>query len=578
MATMHDLDWLFAIGTIFFLMSAWGIGANDVANSYATSVSSKSLTLVQAGILAVCTELIGAMTLGQKVTATIRKGVFTIDPFLDSPGTLILAMVVAEVGSATWLVGCTKLGFPVSTTQSIVGALVGVGIALDIQVNWGWKSGSVSQIAASWGIAPAIAAGFGAVIMLSINVLVHWRKDPMKSALQVITFYYALTAGILALFICVEGGHGIKDIDDMGAGKVVGIVLGVFFGVVLITLGFFLPYFYRKLVKEDHRLRSWHIPMGPLLWRDNYTLYWPGDPNSVIVPDYYDSTYKGDSSSSATTTTLPEKNNGAQTATKTADSSPVIEPNADPEASKDSPDAQKEANPDVATDKSRSKQLAAVDDLPWTHPRRIWAAARHVLTYGITRDIIHHQSRGLEAIHARAPVFDNKVEHLWTTAQVCSAMIMSIAHGANDISNAIGPFTTEYMTWKSGETSAKTGTPDWIKAVGGLTLGVGFWTYGYHIMRGLGNKITKQTPTRGYSMELAAAITVLLASRLGLPVSTTQCITGGIIGTAAMNWDLKSINWRQVGKIFVGWVLTVPCAGLVSGIIMGMAMNAPQWT
>jgi len=96
-------------------------------------------------------------------------------------------------------------------------------------------------------------------------------------------------------------------------------------------------------------------------------------------------------------------------------------------------------------------------------------------------------------------------------------------------------------------------------------------------MRNLGNRITKHSPTRGYSMELAAAITVLLASRLGLPVSTTQCITGGILGVALTNMDLKSIHWRQLGKIFLGWVLTVPCAGLISGIIMGMALNVPTW-
>jgi len=141
---------------------------------------------------------------------------------------------------------CTRLGFPVSTTQSIVGALVGVGIAADIQVNWGWKSGSVSQIAASWAIAPAIAAGFGAIIMTSIKVLVHSRKDPLKAALRVITFYYALTAGILALFIVISGGHGIPKLEKIGTGKVVGIILGVLFGAWAIAAICFLPYYYRK--------------------------------------------------------------------------------------------------------------------------------------------------------------------------------------------------------------------------------------------------------------------------------------------------------------------------------------------
>lgn len=141
---------------------------------------------------------------------------------------------------------CTRLGFPVSTTQSIVGALVGVGIASDIHINWGWTNGSVSQIAASWGIAPAIAAGFGAIIMLSIRILVHSRKDPLKAALRVITFYYGLTAGILALFITISGGHGIPSPEEMGAGEATGIVLGTFVGVWILSAIFFLPYYYRK--------------------------------------------------------------------------------------------------------------------------------------------------------------------------------------------------------------------------------------------------------------------------------------------------------------------------------------------
>lgn len=103
MAVLHEYDWLFAVGIIFFLASLFGIGANDVANSYATSVSSRSLTLVQAGCLATITEFVGAIALGQSVTDTIRSGVFQIDPFTagpGSPGVLLMAMVVAEIGQS----------------------------------------------------------------------------------------------------------------------------------------------------------------------------------------------------------------------------------------------------------------------------------------------------------------------------------------------------------------------------------------------------------------------------------------------------------------------------------------------
>jgi PiT family inorganic phosphate transporter len=108
-------------------------------------------------------------------------------------------------------------------------------------------------------------------------------------------------------------------------------------------------------------------------------------------------------------------------------------------------------------------------------------------------------------------------------------------------------------------------------------LGLGFWFYGYNIVRALGNKITQMSPTRGFATELGAAITVLLASRLGLPVSTTQCLTGAATGVALMNYDLGAVNWRQLGFIFSGWVLTLPSAGLIAGLLCLMALNTPHF-
>ena len=101
--------------------------------------------------------------------------------------------------------------------------------------------------------------------------------------------------------------------------------------------------------------------------------------------------------------------------------------------------------------------------------------------------------------------------------------------------------------------------------------------YGYHVMRSLGNKITQVSPTRGFSMELGAAITVLLASRLALPVSTTQCLTGATIGVALCNFDVRAVNWKQVAFIFSSWIITLPSAGLISGLLMAMALNTPHF-
>lgn len=101
--------------------------------------------------------------------------------------------------------------------------------------------------------------------------------------------------------------------------------------------------------------------------------------------------------------------------------------------------------------------------------------------------------------------------------------------------------------------------------------------YGFNVMRSLGNKITQVSPTRGFAMELGAAITVLLASRLGLPVSTTQCLTGATIGVALCNFDVRAVNWKQIAFIFSSWIITLPSAGLISGLLMAMALNTPHF-
>lgn len=96
-------------------------------------------------------------------------------------------------------------------------------------------------------------------------------------------------------------------------------------------------------------------------------------------------------------------------------------------------------------------------------------------------------------------------------------------------------------------------------------------------MRAFGNKITQMSPTRGFATELGAAITVLLASRLGVPVSTTQCLTGTLIGTALMSYDLKTVNWAQLGYIFMELIVTLPTSGLIAGFLCGMVLNTPQF-
>lgn len=564
---LTQYDWILALITIAFCFSAFGNGANDVANSYATSVAARTLTMPQVGFLSMITEFVGAVALGARVTDTIKNDIIDIDRFEGQPGVLILAMACAETGSATWLMTATRMGFPVSTTQTIVGALIGVGFASSSSISWAWDSGSVSQVAASWGIAPALAACFAAMLFATLKYAVLERKDPLKWAMRLIPFYLAFTAAILALFIVIEAPTA-PSLEEFGAGRACGTVLGVFFGFLAIAYIFFVPYFHRRLIKNDARVRAYHIPLGPLLWKDDVKLYFPADANGEVVKDYYQNAHLARENSSAAA--KAPAHHEAEKQLTPPESSPTLEP-----ASLEK-GAQSQHKP-VRIIEPEERFLAPVKHLPIYHPSRLWAIVKYILLQGVTRDCVTYDSEHLRKTHELAIVYDNKVEHLWTYAQVASAMIMSIAHGSNDVANAVGPWSAAYATYQAGVVETESPTPIWMLIIAGFLLGAGFWFFGFHIIRSLGNRLTQLSPTRGFSIELGAAITVLLASRLGLPVSTTQCLTGAVLGVALMNYQIKAVNWRQMLWILSGWIMTLPVAGLLSGLLMVMALNTPHF-
>lgn len=575
-AVTSRYDWVLAINFIAFVFSAFGNGANDVANSYAPAIAARTLTMPQVGVLAACTEFVGAVALGSRVTDTIKNGIIDIGRFQDRPGVLMLAMGCAEVGSATWLMTATKFGWPVSTTQTIIGALIGVGFATSSPISWEWKKGSVSQVAASWFVAPLIACCFTALIFATLKFGILERKNPFEKAMRAIPFYVATTCAILALFIVVEAPTA-PSLEEFGAGKASGIILGVWAGMLAVSYIFLLPYFKARLIKKDTRIKFYHVPLGPMLLKDDPPLYFPSKDNEYVT-DYYEDPFGQEHNNNNTTTTTT--NNPADNADAT--SSKTDTPDATG-SKKMAVDSEKgiEAALDVPRQRRRpgprQRFLDPVKELHITHPQRIWGYVKFVLLQGVTRDCVTHDSHKLREIHARAHKYDPRVEHLWIFCQVVSSILMSIAHGSNDVANAIGPVSASYATYRSGEVDTTSGTPVWLLVIAGLLLGAGFWFYGYHIIRSLGNKITQMSPTRGYSVSLGAAITVLLASRLGLPVSTTQCLVGSCMGVALMNLDARAVNWRQLGFIFLGWVMTLPCAGLISGLLCVMALNAPSF-
>merc|ERR1719197_1245880 len=181
------------------------------------------------------------------------------------------------------------------------------------------------------------------------------------------------------------------------------------------------------------------------------------------------------------------------------------------------------------------------------------------------------------AIHANAEKFDEKTERVFRYIQIFTAIFDSFAHGANDVANAMGPFMAIYSIYKLGEVSKKVDMGNdayWILSIGGAGIGLGLLLYGYKIMRAIGVKLAVITPSRGFAIELGAAIVIIIGSYLGLPLSTTHCQVGATTGVALLEGG-KGINGFVLLKTAIGWVITLIVAGIGGGFLVAQAIHAP---
>ena len=192
-----------ALAALFGIFMAWGIGANDVANAMATSVGSRALTIKQAILVAAVFEFLGAVLAGGEVTSTIRKGIVDTELLTDTPELLIYGMLAALLSAGTWLFIASHKGWPVSTTHSIVGAIVGfaaVGIGVDA-VQWG----KVGTIVLSWVVSPLTAGFIAFMIYQSVHRLILVQEDPLAKAKRYVPVYIFLAAFTITLVTILKG-------------------------------------------------------------------------------------------------------------------------------------------------------------------------------------------------------------------------------------------------------------------------------------------------------------------------------------------------------------------------------------
>ena len=235
-------------GSVFLIMAclfgffmAWGIGANDVANAMGTSVGSRALTIKQAILIAMIFEFLGAYLAGGEVTSTIRKGIIDPQVMEDQPQLMVYGMMSALLAAGTWLLIASMKGWPVSTTHSIVGAIVGfasVGIAVDA-VNWG----KVGGIVASWVVSPVLAGTISFGLFMSVKKFILDTDDPFSRAKKYIPIYMWMVGFMISMVTMLKGlkhvgldldlGLGSKFANAIPVSVLVGLLVA-FFGAMLL--------------------------------------------------------------------------------------------------------------------------------------------------------------------------------------------------------------------------------------------------------------------------------------------------------------------------------------------------------
>ncbi|MCO4845807.1 MAG: inorganic phosphate transporter [Sulfurovum sp.] len=388
------------LAAVFGAYMAMNIGANDVANNVGPAVGSGALTIGGAIIIASIFEAGGALIAGGDVVGTIKKGIISPDAFGNDPMLFVYGMSAALLAAALWLNLATWLKAPVSTTHSIVGGVLGGGIAAGgfAIVSWG----TMGKIAASWVISPVLGGVIAAIFLYVIKSQIVYKEDKLAAAKKIVPILVAI---MVAAFITYLTLKGLKKV-------------------------------------------------------------WP-----VIVD---------------TLSFLPQT--------------------------------------------KKPTLLVAL----------IFGGIGAVITYIIVKPKIANKIIGMEATR-------ESINLLFTIPLIFAAALLSFAHGANDVANAVGPLAAVYDALTTHGVSAKAAIPLWVMVVGGVGISVGLALFGPRLIKTVGSEITELDQMRAFSIMMAAAITVVIASQLGLPVSSTHIAVGAIFGVGFLReWlDSKEMGEKQ---------------------------------
>lgn len=519
--------WLIVVGSFVAFLACMGIGGNDLANSFGTTYGAGVLTLKQIAIFGSICEFAGSILLGGEVAKAMANSVTDNSHYKNRPELYQYGMFTSLICTAAWLWVATFYKLPVSTTHSIVGAIIGFGFVVGggSGVLWSVKSDSFPFVK---GVVP---------------IVISWFTSPLLSGIASALFFIVARQTIMR-----------AENAEQRATWSFGIIVWI---AVFVNLFFIFSKGMQNRVKWSVEQSAW---IAAVIATGCSIICFAISPKlTARIKKQHDVYYqeKKKRLKEEKRKKLEEANKEGKTEDETKKTEEEQK-----KATTTVNEPIKESEEPVMSNGGTSSSVASPEQLVEVESPAV------IQTPAVT---------SAEEFCGRQKVeqFNSVAETYFKYLQVFSAICLSFAHGANDVSNSIGAYAGIYSVYLEGKIVKETPVEIWMLAFGGAGIVVGLIVMGVKIMEVLGTDMCTMTPVRGFSCEFGASLVVSLASAYGLPVSTTHCISGAVIGIGVSESTGGAVSWGVVGRICIGWVATIVITSLSNAALFSWGIYAP---
>ncbi|MDO5029688.1 MAG: inorganic phosphate transporter [Corynebacterium sp.] len=471
----------------FAIFMAFNIGGNDVANSFGTSVGAGTLSMKQALVVAAVFEVSGAVLAGGEVTDTVRSGIVDLDAIEGlNPMEFAFIMMSALLGAAIWLLVATRKGWPVSTTHSIVGGIVGAALCVGfVTGKGGWSMvqwGQIGQIAISWVLSPVLGGVVAFLLFGGIKKSILVYNERAEKQLQQIRKEKAQ----------LKQEHR-ESFDKLSDHEQIAYTNAMLRDATTMRENDWTPDdlespYFRNLVHIESKVDDVNSHRALEAWVPGLAAL-----GSVVISAMM--LFKG----------LKNLHLGLS---------------------------------------SLANYL-----IMGMIATAVWLAV-YIFARTLKRQDL-----------------DRSTFLLFSWMQVFTAAAFAFSHGSNDIANALGPFVAILDVLRTNEISSESAVPLAVMVTMGVALVAGLWFIGRFVIKTVGSGLTEIHPASGFAAELSAAAVVMIASIMGLPVSSTHILIGAVLGVGIVN---RAANWNLMKPIALAWVITLPAAAAISAVTVAI--------